>query len=181
MTIETLPLENTSTAVEALSAGRDEPAWMLEQRQKAWRFFEEIPWPVGNEETWRRTKLTGFKLEDYRPLAPLGAAGDPEVAYLPAGVQHSLDEVKSGSSLALIDGRAALHTIDPALAAQGVIHTDLHSALREHPELLQKYLGMAVATDENKFSALHYALWNGGTFLYVPRNVQVEAPLQTCL
>ena len=179
MTIETLPLENRSTAVEALSAGRNEPAWMLEQRQKAWRFFEEIPWPVGNEETWRRTKLTGFKLEDYRPLAPVAAAGDLPAGDLPAGVQHSLDEVASASSLALVDGNAALHTIDPALAARGVIHTDLHSALREYPELLQKYLGTAVATDENKFAALHYALWNGGTFLYVPRNVKVEAPLQT--
>ncbi len=61
--------ENISAAsIEALSQMRREPAWLLEARLKAWRFFEEIPWPTGTEETWRRTKLTGFKLEDYRPL-----------------------------------------------------------------------------------------------------------------
>ncbi len=52
--------------------------WMLDLRRKAWRFFEEIPWPTGGEETWRRTKLTGFKLEDYQPFAArpgCGAAG----------------------------------------------------------------------------------------------------------
>ena len=50
---------------------------MLDLRRKAWRFFEEIPWPTGAEETWRRTKLTGFKLEEYQPFAGAkrGAAG----------------------------------------------------------------------------------------------------------
>ena len=49
--------------------------------------------------------------------------------------------------------------------------------MREHPELVQRYFGSVVATDENKFSALHYALWNSGTFVYVPRNVAIELPL----
>ena len=52
---------------------RQEPEWMLESAPKAWRFFEEMPWPTGAEETWRRTKLTGFKLEDYTPLVGAGA------------------------------------------------------------------------------------------------------------
>ena len=46
-----------------------EPSWLLALREKARRLYEEMPWPTGNEETWRRTKLTGFKLEDYQPFA----------------------------------------------------------------------------------------------------------------
>jgi Fe-S cluster assembly protein SufD len=168
-------MEGISAAtVEALSATLNEPAWMLELRQKAWRFFEEIPWPSGNEETWRRTKLTGFNLQDYQPLAQAQAGGA-----MPSGMQQSLAEVQSLGSLAIWDGAVALRQLDPALAAHGVIFTDLETAAREHPELVQRYFNTAVATDENKFSALHYALWNGGTFLYVPRNVTVEAPLQS--
>ena len=64
MTTQTLTVR---TPVEALSQAKNEPAWMLDLRLKAWRFFEEIPWPTGAEETWRRTKLTGFKLEEYQP------------------------------------------------------------------------------------------------------------------
>ena len=56
-----------------------------------------------------------------------------------------------------------------------MIFTDLDTAVREHPELVQRYFGSVVATDENKFSALHYALWNSGTFVYVPRNVDHRA------
>ena len=62
----------SQASVEALSLARHEPDWMLELRLRAWRFFQEIPWPTGNEETWRRTKLTGFKLEDYAPLVGAG-------------------------------------------------------------------------------------------------------------
>ncbi len=101
---------------------------MLELRQKAWRFFEEIPWPTGKEETWRRTRLTGFNLEDFA-LAP-----EPD-GDVPAAVKASLAEVQSVSRAG--PGQRAPHRLQmPAeLAARGVIFTDLHTAVREHPEL----------------------------------------------
>ena len=52
-----------AAAVEALSAQKQEPTWFLDLRRRAWRFFEEIPWPTGNEEEWRRTRLTGLHVE----------------------------------------------------------------------------------------------------------------------
>ncbi len=167
-------LEISAAGVEAQSAARGEPEWLLEHRRKAWRFFEEMPWPTGNEETWRRTKLTGFKLEDFR-LFPRRSA--MPVGELPAAVSKSLGEVESAGSLALVDG-AARATLADGLAGQGVIFTDLATALREHEGLVQRHFGRAVAIDENKFSALHYALWNSGTFLYVPRNVAITLPMQ---
>ena len=62
-----------------------------------------------------------------------------------------------------------------------MVFSDLHSAAREHPELVQRAFNSIVAMDENKFSALNYALWNSGTFVYVPRNVIIEQPLQAVI
>jgi Fe-S cluster assembly protein SufD len=175
MTIETLSIENISQqAVEALSRTKGEPTWMLDLRLKAWRFFEEMPWPTGTEETWRRTKLTGFKLEDYLPLSGVGAPAD-----LPADVRKTLAEIDSIGHIAFVDGVAQERALDAGPAGQGVIFTDLDTAVREQPELVQRFYGSVVTTDENKFSALHYALWNSGTFVYVPRSVTLERPLQT--
>jgi len=175
MTTQTISMSNLSP-VEAISQAKGEPTWMLDLRRKAWRFFEEIPWPTGNEETWRRTKLTGFKLEDYQPFT-----GTDKPAALPADVEKSLGEVASIGTLAIVDGVAVRCELDPALAARGVIFTDLDTAARTYPDLVQKYYNTAVTTDENKFSALHYALWNSGTFVYVPRNVTLEQPLQAVI
>ena len=176
-----------------------EPSWLLALREKARRLYEEMPWPTGNEETWRRTKLTGFKLEDYQPFAgetgiePAGGqpanpkgglrtASTPDrLAPLPAEVEKSLSEVESVGDLALVDGAVARYSLDPALAARGVIFTDLDTACRAHPELVQRYFGAAVAADENKLSALHYARWNSGAFVYVPRNVVIDKPLQAVI
>jgi Fe-S cluster assembly protein SufD len=171
---QTGTLETTISlaGAETLSAARGEPAWMLELRRRAWRFFEEMPWPTGKEETWRRTRLTGFNLEDYTPAAPVAPA------VLPESVTSRLSEIQSAGSLAVVDGQQAQAELAEPLKARGVVFTSLSTALAEHPELVQRAFSTAVATDENKFSALHYALWNGGTFLYVPRGVTVEAPLQ---
>ncbi len=155
----------SQASVEALSFARHEPDWMLELRLRAWRFFQEIPWPTGTEETWRRTKLTGFKLEDFQPLVGAGAVA------LPEDVRAVLAEVESAGEIAFVDGGRAHYRLDPAVAAQGVIFTDLASAAHDHPELVQRAFASVVSEDENKFSALHYALWNSGTFVYVPRNV----------
>ena len=152
------------------------PDWMLDLRQKAWRFFEEIPWPTGNEETWRRTKLTGFKLEDYAvPALSAAPAG------LPDDVAKALAEVQSVGSLGIVDGATRHYDLDEGLAARGVIFCDLDTAARRHPELVRKYFGSVVAIDENKFSALNFALWNSGTFVYVPRNVVLDKPLQAII
>ncbi len=177
MTTQTQVIENISQAsVEALSSVRQEPDWVLDLRLKAWRFFQEMPWPTGTEETWRRTKLTGFKVEDYTPLVGAGAGGS-----LPEDVAKSLAEVESVGELAFVDGARAHYRLDPKLAAQGVIFTDLGTAVREHADLVQKFFGATAPEGENKFCALHYALWNSGTFVYVPRNVVVEQPLQVVI
>ena len=167
---------STGSPVETLSQAKGEPEWMLDLRRKAWRFFEEIPWPTGTEETWRRTKLTGFRLEEFRPTTGVKPEGG-----LPDDVAKSLQEIESIGSLAFVDAAVQHRELDPGLSAKGVIFTDLDTAVREHPDLVQKHFNSVVGTDENKFTALHYALWNSGTFLYVPRNVVIDRPLQAVI
>jgi Fe-S cluster assembly protein SufD len=177
MTREALNVANISAStVEAVSKAKAEPAWMLELRLRAWHLFERMPWPTGTEETWRRTRLTGFDLDDYRPLTGAGTPAD-----LPQEVTERLAEIPSVGSLAYADGVVQHRELDPSVAVQGVIFTDLCTALRDFPELVQRYFASVVATEENKFSALHYALWSSGTFVYVPRNVTIQAPLQTVI
>lgn len=164
--------------VRALSAARQEPEWMLNLRLEAWRTFESLPWPAPTDESWRRTRLTGFSLDKFTPVVLDGQADAPVTEML----RHELDEMDSASSLVFQDGVVIDRKANDELAAQGVIFTDLRQALQEHSELVQRYfMTEVVKPDHNKFTALHAALWDTGAFVYVPKNVKVELPLQVIL
>ena len=123
MTTQTLTVENIfAGSVEALSRMRGEPEWMLELRLRAWRFFEEIPWPTGNEETWRRTKLTGFKLEDFERFVRhyLGVQELVSVVGLPGRPPRTLIEVLQDRGGLLADAGHAGHIV-AGVADQGLV------------------------------------------------------------
>lgn len=167
--------------VEAISAQKQEPTWFYDLRRRAWRFYEELPWPTGNEEEWRRTRLTGLDLADFQ-LPDLSVASSAQRmtdrASLPDYLREELGTIESAGALVTEDGIVRHHLLSSELAAKGVIFTDLDTAIRQHPELIQRYfMTDNVAVDANKFTALHAALVTGGTVLYVPRNVQIELPL----
>ena len=166
--------------VRAASASRNEPEWMLDFRLRAWRTFEEMDWPKDTEESWRRTRLTGFDLESFRPFAtPNEEQGREGLSELLA---YELDEMESAASIIFQDGGPIYRDVSEDFAAKGVIFTDLQTAVREHPELVQKhFMTTVVKPEDNKFTALHAALWDTGAFIYVPRNVRVELPLQVIL
>ncbi len=166
--------------VRALSASRNEPGWMLDFRLAAWRRFEAMAWPKSTDESWRRTRLTGFDLKNFTAYATPGATSRRhELSPL---LQSELGEMESAASLIFQDGGVHYRNDNPNLAAQGVIFTDLQSAVQKHPELVRQYfMTQAVKPDHNKFTALHAALWDTGAFVYVPKNVTVELPLQAIL
>jgi Fe-S cluster assembly protein SufD len=166
--------------VRALSAARNEPAWLLERRLASWRLFEEMPWPKPTDEPWRRTRLTGFRLDDFKPIAT--PAPDGAERPLDGLIQFELDEMSSAASLVFEDGSVRYRDAQEDLVSKGVIFTDLQSAVHAQPDLIQQYLMTQVVTpDQNKFAALHAALWDTGAFVYVPANVKVELPLQIIL
>ncbi len=173
----------TRAAVEALADARNDPAWVREQRLLAWRFYEEIPMPTMQDEAWRRTSLRGLDLDRVIPWSaerPMPAA---TVDDLPEPLRARLVAADEAAGLLVHhDGAARYRSLDPRIAAQGVIFTDLDTAVREHGDLARRYLMTdAVPLDANKFAALHAAFWQGGAFLYVSRNVQVALPLQAVI
>lgn len=168
----------TREAVEQLSAYLQEPAWMLELRLKAFDIYHQLPLPTIKDEDWRRTNIRRLKLDDIGPSLN-GSAG--KTAY-PNTLRTQLADVMAGGELVMVDGVVNSYRLSDELKAQGVIFCDMHTAVREHSDLVKKYfMTKAVLPTDGKFAALHAAFWRGGTFLYVPKNVQAAAPLHSAL
>lgn len=165
--------------VLALSERYEEPEWLRERRQEAWRLYLDTPFPNSNvDEKWRRDDISGL----VRKLGTLKQAQAPVhtiLEELPAPIQGILRESdKRGGLLVRRDAGVTYAELDEEYAHRGVIFTDLATAIREHSDLVEEYLFKAVAIDEGKFPAMHAALMNGGAFLYVPKGVTVERSFQ---
>ncbi len=155
------------------SEAAGEPAWLLERRLAAWEAFVRLPLPQPSDEEWRRTDLSGLDLDAHAPLAFAAAKSKP-----PAPLMALVGDPAQAAGLRLVvDGLQVGERVATELARGGVVFTSLSAAARTHPDLVQEHLGSVVRGDENKFRALHAALWSGGTFLYVPRGVEVDLPL----
>lgn len=177
----------TLNDVEALSSELNEPEWLREMRKTAWSVFEETPMPTSSDEDWRRTDLRKVKWQKFNlpePSSFAPSAGLVEkLTDLPAQVRDAIEEGHDAAGrIVIANGRVVYRQLDPALAERGVIFTDLSTAVAEHPELVQQYLGSeAVPPSNGKFAALNSALWRGGVFLYLPKEVEVEKPFQAAI
>jgi Fe-S cluster assembly protein SufD len=167
-------------AVEELSHRRNEPDWLLQKRVAAWETYEQIPMPKRTDEEWRRTDIRMLPIDEVAPFGELDARVRSR-AELPASVAAQVEAAGEVSGVVVQhDSATTYYEVDGSLAEQGVIFSDLDTAIREHPELLQQYFmtDEGVAASENKFAALHGAFWTTGTLLYVPANVEVELPFR---
>ncbi|HEY3341099.1 MAG TPA: Fe-S cluster assembly protein SufD [Anaerolineae bacterium] len=164
--------ELTRENVEAYSASQNDPDWMLARRLEALQVFRDTPAPQRTDELWRRVDLSQLKLDQL--LATLTASAPaPVIQEHPAGVP---------GWVALVNGASAGSYLDPALAQQGVIFSDLTSALHEHAALLEKYLMTeCVKLTDSYFAALHGVFMRGGTVLYVPKGVSIQQPLRSLI
>ena len=171
MTVSEIPALLSVEVVERLSASKNEPQWMLERRLEAWKHFVALPMPTRQDEEWRRTDVSSLNLDSLAPFTAASSAGIESPMQLDGGKGGVLTHDNS------VTTRAAM---SPELEAQGVIFTDLETALREHEDLVRQYfMTEAVPASYNKFAALNGALWSGGTFLYVPRGANVTLPLRS--
>ena len=164
--------------VEELSEFKGEPAWLTEKRLEAWRTFEKMPMPTLRDEAWRYTDISDVSIEGFLPYAPspdVTSEGD-----LPEAVQTLIREGEEDSALIVQhNSETAYSRIDEELTRKGVVFTDLHTALEEHEDLVREHLFGLVPEDYDKFAALSAAAFSGGSFLYVPRGVDVEVPVQS--
>jgi Fe-S cluster assembly protein SufD len=162
------------SALNALLARRDEPAWLSERRRAAFEAFRSAAWPSLRDEEWRRTDIRALKLADFST-----PAGSEPSATAAASLNPAWDLLAShyAAGLMQVDGAAARRSPTERLP-DGVIFTDLATAAREHPELLRRHLlTTAVDPHTDLFTALHAAFWTSGALLYVPKGVQLDAPL----
>src|SRR5688500_16410355 len=164
--------------VKALSSFKNEPSWLTEKRLDAWRSFEGLPMPTLRDEAWRYTDISDVRIEDFLPYAPSPDA-DSE-ADLPEAVQRLISEGEQNSALLVQhSSETAYGRVDEELSRKGVIFTDLHTALVEHEDIVRDKLFGLVPAGYDKFAALSAAAFAGGSFLYVPRGVDVELPIQS--
>jgi Fe-S cluster assembly protein SufD len=164
----------SEAAFASFLKARDEPSWLQDRRKQAFELSRSLPWPTSRDEEWRRTDIRAFKRESFTPPA----ASDLPTAADRAAVAPVWDtlSLNYATGIEQING-VVTRTADPAKLG-GAVFLDLATAVREHPELIQKYLLTdAVRPGTDALSALHAAFWTGGTVLYVPKGVKVEAPL----
>ncbi|MEX0933069.1 MAG: Fe-S cluster assembly protein SufB [Candidatus Pacearchaeota archaeon] len=168
--------------IRGISKDKNESEWMLNKRLKALKIFEKKPMP-----NWGPS-LEGLDLNEIsfyiKPNAEKNSKSWKEVpkeireTYEKLGIPKAERESLAGVG-AQYESEVVYHNLRKDLEKKGVIFLDMDIALKEHPKLVKKYFMTNCVTPAlHKFSALHAAVWSGGTFIYVPKNVKVDLPLQ---
>ena len=167
--------------VRDISAKKGEPEWMLNQRLKALNIFDKKPVP-----TWG-ADLSGIDFDQIKYYVKSTEEQAQTWEDLPDDIKATYDKlgIPEAEKQRLVAGVAAqyesevvYHQIREDLESQGVIFVDTDTALRDYPELFKEYFGTVIPAGDNKFSALKSAVWSGGSFIYVPKGVHVDIPLQ---
>ena len=172
----------TEEIVRQISAEKDEPEWMLESRLKALKIFNEKENPKWGPDL---SEVDMDKITTYiRPDADMS----DDWKNVPDEIRDTFDklgipEAEKESMLsgvgAQYDSEVVYHSIQKYLSDQGVIYTDFETGLKEYPEIVKKYFSKCITPKLHKYAALHYAVWSGGSFVYVPKGVNVDIPLQS--
>ena len=167
--------------VADISAKKNEPEWMLESRLKALSIFEKKPLP-----TWG-ADLSDIDFDNIKYFVRSTEQQATTWEDLPEDIKNTYDRlgIPEAEKQRLVAGVAAqyesevvYHQIRQDLEEKGVIFLDTDTALREHEELFREYFGTVIPAGDNKFAALNTAVWSGGSFVYVPKGVHVDIPLQ---
>jgi Fe-S cluster assembly protein SufD len=163
--------------VQALAAARREPAWLAERRKSAWERFVNGPRPDRVSHLWRYTEPKYFEPAEAAAPAP------PRVVPLPAHVEEGLDRGELEAAIAI--GAAGVSEVRLSNAAReaGVVLLDLHAAAGDvrHEPRVREQLGRLVGADHGRYESYNTALWSGGAYLHVPRNVRLTAPIHVSL
>ena len=166
--------------VKLISSQKKENKWMLNQRLGAYEIFKSLKIPAFMEKkiTIDYEKLCYFA----NPLKYQAKNWDD----LPKDVKHIYEQLGiPEAEKKYLSGVATQHesqvvyqSLKKMLDKKGVIFTSMDEGLKKYPEMVKKYFGKLVPATNNKFAALNSALWSGGVFIYIPKNVKVELPLQ---
>ena len=164
-----------------ISKIKNDPDWMREIRLKALEMYNKLELP-----TWG-PDLSELKMDEIsayvKPKSKLNSSWDD----VPEDIKDTFDKLgipeAEKTSLAGVgaqyDSEVVYHSMKEDLLKQGVIYTDMETAVREYPEIVKEHFMKCVPISDHKFVALHAAVWSGGSFVYVPKGVKLDFPLQS--
>ncbi|UOF91612.1 Fe-S cluster assembly protein SufB [Fodinisporobacter ferrooxydans] len=166
--------------VEEISMMKNEPGWMTDFRLRSLEIFNSKPMPKWGGD------LSQIDFDDIiyyvKPSEKQGKSWEevPEEiknTFDRLGITEAEQKFLAGVS-AQYESEVVYHSMQKDLEDMGVLFTDTDTALREYPEIFKEYFGTIIPPEDNKFAALNSAVWSGGSFIYVPKGVRCEVPLQ---
>lgn len=166
--------------VRAISAYKQEPAWMLEKRLAAYTIFKEKPLPKWGADLSKLDfeQMTYFMRAQDKPKRSWEEVPERlKQTFDRLGVPEAEKKFLAGVG-AQYESEVIYHNLQEEWEKQGVIFVDTDTALREYPEIVKKYFSTIIPAHDNKFAALNTAVWSGGSFVFIPKGVQVTVPLQ---
>lgn len=167
--------------VRQISLMKNEPEWMLELRLKAYQKFVEMPLPSFGPD------LSEIDWNDFTYYIKPSNKVENDWGEVPETIKETFNKLKipeaeqkflSGVSTQY-ESEVVYHNMLKEVEDAGVIFYDTDTALKKHPDLFKEYFGKIVSYADNKFAALNTAVWSGGSFIYVPKGVKLEKPLQS--
>ena len=171
----------TENIVTEISKMKEEPQWMLDFRLKALKLFYKMPMPQWGGD------LSELDFDDITYYVKPSEHTERSWDEVPEEIKRTFDKLGipeaeqkylAGVS-AQYESEVVYHNMKEEFEKLGIIFTDTDSALKEYPDLFKEYFSKLVPPTDNKLAALNSAVWSGGTFIYVPKGVRVDVPLQT--
>ncbi len=168
--------------IRDISKKKKEPSWALDVRLKALETYNKVEMP-----TW------GPDLSEH-DMSKIATYVRPKNDEIKKSWDDVPDEIKNTFDVlgipeaeksylagvgAQYDSEIVYHNMKEDLIKQGVIYTDFDTAVKEYPDIVKEYFSKCIPINDHKFIALHYAIWSGGSFVYVPKNIHVDIPLQS--
>jgi len=166
--------------VRNISLMKQEPYWMMEFRLKAYHIFKQKPMPewgadlskIDFDDIYYYIRSTDKQVNSWNELPK-----EIKETYDRIGIPEAEKKFLAGVS-AQYESEVVYESINKELSKEGVLFCDMDTAVKKHPEIIQKYFGTVIPPHDNKFAALNSSVWSGGSFVYVPKGVHVKLPLQ---
>lgn len=171
----------TEEIVRQISAWKNEPEWMCEFRVKAFHQFEKMEMPNWGPD------LSEIDFQDFTYYKKVSNEAERSWEDVPEEVKNTFEKLGIPEAekkyLAGVttqyESEAVYHNMLDEVREKGVLFLDIDSALKEYPDIFKKYFATIVPASDNKLAALNSAVWSGGSFIYVPKGVKLEKPLQS--
>ena len=167
--------------VRTISKIKQEPEWMLEHRLNAYKHFAKMKWPTFGPD------LSSVKFDEYKYYIKSSKATENDWDKVPEAIKDTFDKLGimeaeqkylAGVSTQF-ESEVVYHNTIEELEKLGVLFCDTDTAVRLYPEIVKEYFAKVVPSTDNMFASLNTAVWSGGSFIYVPKGVKIEKPLQS--